>query len=100
MRSDRPQEADVSIEALMLCRRNNPAMAASDIHVAIFSSRASEAKEPRLAMKTIVSAIAALSVLSAIAVPASAKTAQEIFAELEKNLPAKNVWTDQERNLP
>jgi hypothetical protein len=38
-------------------------------------------------MKTLVSALVALSVLAGIAAPASALTADEIFAEIHRNLP-------------
>jgi hypothetical protein len=38
-------------------------------------------------MKTIVSALVALSVLAGIAAPASALSAKDVFAQIERNLP-------------
>ena len=38
-------------------------------------------------MKTIVSALLALSVLAGVAAPASALTSDEIFAQIHRNLP-------------
>jgi hypothetical protein len=38
-------------------------------------------------MKTIVSALVALSVLAGFVAPVSAMTADEIFAEIHRNLP-------------
>jgi hypothetical protein len=40
-----------------------------------------------MTMKTIVSALVALSVLAGIAAPASALTSQEIWQQIERNLP-------------
>jgi hypothetical protein len=38
-------------------------------------------------MKTLVSALIALAVITSVAAPASALTADEIFAQIHRNLP-------------
>jgi hypothetical protein len=40
-----------------------------------------------MTMKTIVSALVALSVIAGIAAPASALTSKEVFSQIERNLP-------------